>query len=182
MPCSLRRRACCEPGTDSMVCAIQGCLPRSLDEFIHLLGHCGRQRRLFECEVSSSPLLRFGRLASGCGCVCCRLGGGRGPKAQGSRRQARARRRFCGLSASLRVAARTPLDNHLLTAEALAVVVFIVTSVFNSRAVCNNNRCVETGQSSPSGVVLMGWGRECSDFRPKKQQKCIENPQALIKP
>ena len=68
----------------------------------------------------------FGRLASGCGCVCCRLGGGRGPKAQGSRRQARARRRFCGLSASLRVAARTPLDMPgaiIVDRRALAVVV-----------------------------------------------------------
>ena len=82
MPCSLRRRACCEPGTDSMVCAIQGCLPRSLDEFIHLLGHCGRQRRLFECEISSSPLLRF--WPPGLWVRLCLLSSGWGTRSQGS--------------------------------------------------------------------------------------------------
>ena len=149
-----------------MVFAIQGCLPRSLDEFIHLLGHCGRQRRLFECEVSSSPLLRF--WPPGLWVRLCLLSSGWGTRSQGSGFAAAGSSpppllwSECVIACHGEDDARHAGRNHALTAEALAVVVFIVTSVFNNRAVCNNNRCVETGQSSPSGVVLMGWGRECS--------------------
>ena len=105
-----------------------------------------------------------GRLASGCGCVCCRLSGGRCPKAQGSRRQARARRRFCGLSASLRVAARTPLATCRAQSgvdRRSSAVVFL--SAFNNQRRMQQQRVcgirgIEPLLSCPKSE---GWGMQC---------------------
>ena len=88
------------PCTHSLFFAFQGRPPRSLGEFVDHIGQINALRTIISSRIRRSLHSQFRLLASGLNLACARGATGQRPIDQCWRRQARACRRLCVLSAS----------------------------------------------------------------------------------
>ena len=87
------------PCTHSLFFAFQGRPPRSLGEFVDHIGQINALRTIISSRIRRSLHSQFRLLASGLNLACARGATGQRPIDQCWRRQARACRRLCVLSA-----------------------------------------------------------------------------------